>query len=250
MSDNKGWIKIYRELLDKPIWQLSTMEQKVILITLLLMANHKAKKWEWNGQQFECAPGQFITSIAKIIEKAGNDITSQNVRTALKRFEKLNFLTNESTKTGRLITIVNWENYQGYDDEGNKDANKDLTKTSQRPNKDLTTNKNDKEYKNGKKENIYSDSFDLFWKVYPRRKVKAKAYKCYCARLKEGYTDEQLFNAAQRYAKECEDTAREEKYTQLPSTFLSVNKPFEDYLGEPVEEEHEVETGAYGRIIE
>lgn len=250
MPDNKGWIKIYRELLDKPIWQLSTKEQKVILITLLLMANHKPKKWEWNGEQFECAQGQFITSIAKIAEKSGNDISSQNVRTALKRFEKLNFLTNESTKTGRLITIVNWEAYQGYDDEANKGANKDLTKTSQRPNKDLTTNKNDKEDKNGKKENIYSDAFDSFWKVYPRRKVKPRAYKCYCARLKEGYTDEQLLKAAQQYAKECEETAREEKFIQLPSTFLSSNKPFEDYLGELDEEEQDIETGAYGRVIE
>ncbi|MCA5964224.1 hypothetical protein LC724_33295 [Blautia sp. RD014234] len=43
MSDDKGWIKIHRELLDKPIWQLSTPEQKSILITLLLMANHREK---------------------------------------------------------------------------------------------------------------------------------------------------------------------------------------------------------------
>ncbi|MFS1351445.1 hypothetical protein ACLZX5_14425 [Enterococcus faecium] len=38
-----GWIKIYRQLLEKPIWQESTPEQKVILITLLSMANHEKK---------------------------------------------------------------------------------------------------------------------------------------------------------------------------------------------------------------
>ncbi|MBO5486602.1 MAG: hypothetical protein J5988_06710, partial [Eubacterium sp.] len=51
-----------------------------------------------------------------------------------------------------LITIVNWEKYQGKDYVSNKDANKDLTKSQQRANKDLTTNKNDKEYKNDKEE--------------------------------------------------------------------------------------------------
>lgn len=250
MSDNRGWIKIYRELLDKPIWQLSTKEQKVILITLLMMANHKAKKWEWNGQQFECEPGQFVTSIAKISEKSGNDISSQNVRTALKRFEKLNFLTNESTKTGRLITIVNWEVYQGYDEEGNKGANNELTKTSQRPHKDLTTNKNDKEDKNEKKENIYSDPFESFWRMYPRKKVKQKAFKCYCARLKEGFSDEQLEGAAKRYAEECSDLNKEEKFIQLPATFLGPNRPFEDYLCVSQEEGREEKIMDDGRIIE
>ena len=36
-----GWIRVHRELLDKPIWLNSTPEQKTILITLLLMANFK-----------------------------------------------------------------------------------------------------------------------------------------------------------------------------------------------------------------
>lgn len=150
MADSNGWVKLYRVLLDKPIWQLSSPEQKVILITLLLMANHKTQKWEWNGKQFECTPGQFISSLEKITERCGKDISIRNVRTAIKRFENLDFLTNESTKTGRLITIANWELYQGDKESPDKEADKDLTKSRQRPDKDLTTNKNNKEYKNDK----------------------------------------------------------------------------------------------------
>ena len=85
-----------------------------------------------------------------MVRECGEGVTIQNVRTALDRFEKLGFLTNISTKTGRLITIVNWEKYQGRDFVDNKEANKDLTKSQQRANKDLTPNKNDKEYKNDK----------------------------------------------------------------------------------------------------
>lgn len=126
MQDDYGWIKIHRELLNKPIWQLSTPEQKVILITLLMMANHKEKKWEWNGGQYVCKPGQFITSLNKIAEKAGEGISIKNVRTAIERFKKLEFLTNEPAKTGRLITIVNWANYQLVGEEGGKEPGKDL----------------------------------------------------------------------------------------------------------------------------
>jgi hypothetical protein len=143
-----GWIKLHRELLDKAIWQCSTTEQKTILITLLLMANHDQREWEWEGKKFKCVPGQFVTSIKSIAIKAG--VTNQNVRTALVRFEKYEFLTNQSTKTGRLITIVNWGLYQCENNLPNIAPNKDLTKTSQSAHKALTPNKNDKNDKNEK----------------------------------------------------------------------------------------------------
>jgi hypothetical protein len=145
-----GWIKLYRCLLDKPIWNKSTIEQKVVLITILLDVNHDTKEWEWKGEKFNILPGQTITSLENLALKAG--VSIQNVRSALKRFEKFEFLTNESTKTGRLITVLNWGFYQGDFDTPNKAPNKELTKTQQRPNKDLTTNKNDKNDKNDKNE--------------------------------------------------------------------------------------------------
>ncbi len=146
----EGWFKLHRELVEKPIWLNSTPEQKAILITILAMANFKQNKWEWNGGQFELKEGQFITSLESIASKAGKGISIQNVRTALNRFEKLKFLTNQSTKTGRLITIENWIVYQTDDDKTNKDTNKDLTKSQQTANKDLTTNKECKKEKNVK----------------------------------------------------------------------------------------------------
>ena len=41
---NGGWVKLYRELKSKSIWQLSSPEQKVVLITILLLANHEENK--------------------------------------------------------------------------------------------------------------------------------------------------------------------------------------------------------------
>lgn len=108
----QGWISLHRELLTKPIWLLSTPEQKCILIAILLMANHEEKAWEWKGEKYICQPGQMITSLDKIAKKAGKGVSIQNVRTAITRFEKYGFLTNESTNSNRLITICNWNEYQ------------------------------------------------------------------------------------------------------------------------------------------
>lgn len=136
----QGWIKLHRSIVDKPIWKQSTAEQKVVLITILLLANHKRSEWEFEGKTFMCEAGQFITSLATLSEKCGKGISIQNVRTALTRFEKLGFLTNRSTKTGRLITVENWGMYQAETE--NQQSNQ------QKPNKDLTPNKNDKNVRN------------------------------------------------------------------------------------------------------
>jgi hypothetical protein len=147
----QGWVKLHRCLAEKAIWKCSTPEQKTIFVTLLLMANHKENEWLWQGKEFKAEPGQFVTSIDSIKEAAGKGISTQNVRSALGKFQKLEFLTNVSTKTGRLITILNWEKYQVADDEGNKDTNKEVTKSQQTGNKEVTPNKNDKNDKNDKK---------------------------------------------------------------------------------------------------
>lgn len=157
----EGWIKVHRELKDKPIWLKSTPEQKTVLITLLMMVNHKPKQWEWQGKKFFVQAGQKITSLDSIVKECGKGITIQNVRSSLIRFEKLGFLTNESTKTGRLITIVKWHDYQYEENKANKEDNKDPTKTQQRPNKEVTSNKNDKneeECKNEKKKDDESSA--------------------------------------------------------------------------------------------
>ena len=162
----QGWIKLYRELTEKAIWLESTPEQKTILVTLLMMANHKENEWEWKGKRFKAKPGQFVTSLEGIACKCGKGISIQNVRTAIKRFERYGFLTNESTNRNRLITIVNWGLYQGEDNTTNKQNNKQLTSNQQATNKQLTTNKNDKNVKNDKKR--YRDYVFLTDKEYER----------------------------------------------------------------------------------
>jgi len=157
-----GWVKLYRILLDKPIWRQSTPEQKVILITLLLMANHEPCEWEWRGKKFVVQPGQFVTSLPAIRERCGKGISIQNIRTALARFQKLEFLTDKASETGRLINILNWAEYQGLNGEGNSLTNRPNWDNQQSTNRRLTANKNDKNDKNQEEGSIYDPSFESF----------------------------------------------------------------------------------------
>lgn len=143
-----GWFKVHRELLDKAIWKCSTPEQKVILITLLKMVNFRDNEWMWEGKKYKVEPGQMITSLESIMKESGKGISIQNVRTALTKFESLEFLTSKSTNKNRLITIVNWELYQSKDDE----LTNKLTSNQQATNKQLTTIEESKKEKKEKKE--------------------------------------------------------------------------------------------------
>ncbi len=161
-----GWIKLHRDLKEKPIWKSSTPEQKTILVTLLMMANHKENEWEWMGKPFKAKPGEFVTSIKSITEECGKGISSQNVRTALKRFENYGFLTKESTKVSTLINVVNWGVYQELENKTNTVTNKQLTNDSQTANKQLTTNKNVRTKECNKDNNNINNSdlnFKDFW---------------------------------------------------------------------------------------
>ena len=237
-----GWIKLYRELGDKPIWLESTSDQRSVLMALLMMVNYEPNKWEWQGKQYECMPGQVITSLPKIAERSGKGVSIQNVRTALKRFEKLGFLTDESTNKNRLITIVNWAIYQGSDDEPNRQTNKQLTGNQQATNRQLTAIKNirTKEGKNKEVKDIVEQELDPI----PYREIidylNQKAGKSFKhsaagnkkvikARWNEGY---KLDHFRRVIDQKCQDWLNDEKMSQYLRPETLFGNKFDQYLNQ------------------
>jgi len=135
MSDHdRPFLGINKDIFRTPLWLKSTPGQKVVLITLLEMVAYQDNQWEWQGKQYTVRRGQVITSLDTICRRAGKGITSQITRNAIAKFEKLGFLTNESTKTGRLISIINPDHYLARKNKPNKEPNKQRTKTEQSSN--------------------------------------------------------------------------------------------------------------------
>ncbi len=86
------------------------------------------------------------------------------------------------------------------------------------------------ESKSNRAINSYSVDFEEFWSLYPRKADKAQAYKKYKARLEDGYSHEQLCEAAKNYATQCKRDKTEDKYIKHGKTFLGESTPFLDYL--------------------
>lgn len=76
----------------------------------------------------------------------------------------------------------------------------------------------------------YETEFESFWSVYPRKIEKATAYKCYKARLSDGWNPADLIKAAEAYAAQCTKDHTDSKYIKHPATFLSASTPFTDYI--------------------
>lgn len=134
-----GWIKLHRKMLDNPLVGKPTYFS--LWIILLLKANHKECKIIWNGEFKTIKAGQFITGRKALKKECG--IPETTIERILNMLENGHQIKQQKTSKYRLITIVNWEQYQ---DRNAKVDNKRTTNGQQ-----TDTNKNDNNDNNEKK---------------------------------------------------------------------------------------------------
>lgn len=96
----------------------------------------------------------------------------------------------------------------------------------------------------------YTPAFDLFWDAYPRKIGKGEAYKKYKTRRRDGYSDEELLEAAKAYAIQCRKLKTEKEFIKHPKTFLSDSLPFLDYLPKKKPESLTPQVGEQGNPFE
>lgn len=62
------------------------------------------------------------------------------------------------------------------------------------------------EQKSNKAIGNYTTDFEELWEAYPRKVDKGQAYKKYKARLEDGFSHEQLYEAVKNYAAQCKNS--------------------------------------------
>ncbi len=129
MNENNGFIVINKKIL-KWEWYQDTNTVRLFL-HLLLIANWEDKRW----QGIEVKRGQVITSLKHLVQQT--KLTLQQVRTSLTRLISTNEITKTTTNKYTVITINNYNRYQDY----NKQNNKQITNEQQTNNKQITTTK-------------------------------------------------------------------------------------------------------------
>lgn len=143
MTD-QGFIKLHRSILS---WEWYSDEITVrVFLHLLLNANWEDSKFKG----YEIPRGSLVTSYASIA-KALN-ISVKNARTAINHLKTTGEVATKAASKFSIITIVNWEKFQGCE---NETASKTASETAGK--RQASGNiKEYKEYKN--KKNYYNST--------------------------------------------------------------------------------------------
>ena len=226
---DSGYVILSRDTYKKSkTWKALNPIQKIVMITLVMLANHSDGQW-WDGIKKEWVPvkrGQLITSLDKLKKACGKGVSIQNIRTCFVNLEKMGFLTNQSTKHYRLVTLVKYDFYQSQENYLTKPS----TKSQQSPNKALTTNNNDKHVKH--ENQLYIDVINyLNEQAGTKYKTTTKKTVAFIkARMSEKFTLDDFKAVVDKKVATWKGTEYE-KYLR-PETLFGTK--FEGYLNEPV----------------
>lgn len=195
----EGYIKLFRNLLN---WEwYSDINVHRLFTHCLLRANYEDTKWKG----IEIKRGQFLTSYDHLSKETG--LSVQNIRTCINKLKLTGELTYKSTSHYSIITVNNWDKWQA----------EQQTKR-QATNKQLTTDKNNKEYKEEK--NIYINVLNyLNQKANRNFKIVDTNLKYIKARLNNGFTKEELCLVVDTKVAEWKDNKDMSKYLR-PSTLF------------------------------
>lgn len=112
MAHNSNWIKLYRQIFDSQIWNVKEpFDIRSAWIDLILLANHKDGKVIISGELIKVPRGAHFTSVQHLAARWKWSI--KRVRGYLKLLEKAEMVTVVGTHRGTLVTIVNYDDYQG-----------------------------------------------------------------------------------------------------------------------------------------
>jgi DNA-binding transcriptional regulator YhcF (GntR family) len=147
-----GWIKLHRALSDH--WLASNPDSLSVWVHMLMLANHVETKRQINGAVVVVLPGQIITSRRSLSEKTG--VQESKVERILKRLESEQQITQRGLSKFRVISIVNWAEYQSSEQQSEQQVNSKRTADEQQVNtpEEVLPSGNTKECKEGQEKSI------------------------------------------------------------------------------------------------
>jgi hypothetical protein len=161
-----GYVRIYRTLTKKGYYTQS--EYVHLWVHLIMKATYRDKEFLFNNKIEHLTAGQFIAG-RKILSKE-TGIQESKVERILKCFETEHQIEQQSFNKFRIISILNWNEYQVNEQQNEQQVNNQRT-ASEQP---VNTNKKDNKYK--KEKNTYTSDFLSFWKTYPNKVGKDAAW--------------------------------------------------------------------------
>lgn len=208
-----GWIKVYRKLQEKSFYKKDS-EAVHLWIHILMSATHKPTEETLGGRKIICQPGQFTTGRKQLANSTG--INESKIERLLTKFEKIEQqIEQQKSNTNRLITVLNWSEYQIIEQQSN---NERTTDEQQLNTLQEEKNKRSKETKEEEKADFlakiitaFQESyFEIFQTEYTvvaigkERSAAAKIARIYKQKYPEAKTDEVIAGLKNYFLACCE----------------------------------------------
>lgn len=228
MSD-QGWISLYRKIQNSFVWTNS--DQLKLWLLILMKANHSENKFLFNGEELSVSKGQMVTGVNVLASdfnegvKPVNRVAGRTLWRWLKKFEKEQMLSIESTSKYSVITVLNWDEYQQNDNH--------LSSSGQSSVKHLSTNNNDNNENNKTKVDygaLIKYLNEKTGRAFHNTEANKKLIK---ARLNDGFTKQDFKLVIDYKAMDWKDNQDMQKYLR-PNTLFAPSH-FDDYLNEAKE---------------
>lgn len=195
---NNGFITLHRSILEWEWWGDQNVTR--LFIYLMLRANHK--KGRLRGVDIN--RGQTAVCYKTISNETG--LSYKQVRAAIDKLCLTGEVSKKRAPKGHtfgngIFQIIQINNYDKYQDKGTTRA--DLGQTLGRP-WAPNNKKNNENNENNKSKGVvknYPEDFEQFWAMYPRQRrgEKRVAFQKWRAKLKDGYTAEQMLQGVRQY---------------------------------------------------
>jgi uncharacterized phage protein (TIGR02220 family) len=225
-----GWIKLHREINSHWIW--SNSDYFKWWIDILLEVNHTPAKVLIKGKVYNCGRGEKLYSLDTWASRWGTN--KSKVKRFLEMLQKDEMICVKNETQTTRVTICKYDDYQ-------ENENKSETQTKRKRNanetqvKSIQERKEKIEYKEedslvvSEKPQIDFDKLLLFFNTTTGKNVRVvndKTKKQFNARLKEGYTKADIFNAI----KNCyNDDYHQKNPKYLTLEFISRSDKLEKY---------------------
>ena len=182
----RGHVKLWRKSIDSGLIQSPNLW--AFWSWCLLKATWKNRSVVMNMQTINLLPGQLVFG-RKAASKELN-MSEQTIRTCLEKLKKLKNITIQSTSHYSIISVVNWDNYQGCQPTDNHLINQ--PPTSRQP---AANHKQEvKEIKEGKEKDLLSDSSESGQTKKQFKKPSIEEITIYCQERKNRVDPDKFFN--------------------------------------------------------
>jgi len=150
----EGWVRVWRKVLDNPLWTERPFSKGQAWVDLILLANHKDKQLLLGNTVVIIQRGQLHTSELNLSKRWG--WSRKKTRAFLSLLDNQKMATSKGTTKGTTVTIENYSDYQdcGTAQDTTEDTAQEHQKNIKRTTKGTQTIKKEcNNEKNERKEN-------------------------------------------------------------------------------------------------